>query len=887
MILKFSFIISLIVNSMVSVSRHLCRICVTVLATLLLSGLLSGLAYAQDPSAPDGVPAESPPAPTKEALLDVLTPDATAPASIDAATESPVAEAVETVEENAANAEFEAEPAELPAAEAEEIDRNALTLTEQIDLFENDLASFRVDENDVADLYEILRDDLRIRLWQFDMTLRNVILPESPAEIDTALLEERHPGFPRGSYQLPADVITVRDLYANLQELYDARLRVLALATGDVQDQVAGTAMFGLQELRAEVDMVLLEFRYQGHRIPQMLKDMSALAAWAPVALLWLLVQVWIAVALFRWWRRWLPGTLNRLRDGLLAIRPRSEEIMTRLRVLWYVNQIRGPLEWLALFIALYSILDFAQLSFVQDISQIVIRWILLAWFAVVVLNAIAARGSSGMAGESARLRLQSMRLVAAWIVVAALGLELTDYLVGAGALYSWVWRAFQLLAVPLVLRLLDIWHMELYLRLQREGEPEIPEAEYAAQRGWQKWRGSVQVASLLSASWLRSVLLRRMEQFGPAILSSGGEQAADVETLEEHQRLPSETRESLINGYDDYPKYARAERRALVKRIHQGAGGMVVVIGERGIGKRGFLNQVAAGHEHGTITIDCASGDYATVEAEFLQQLGLQSDSVNAAAINSALLEQDIRLVAVHDIHFLARPVMGGFGEISKIAELEAQIDVPLIWAMSLDRYAHQLISRARSAHAKAGTEIQLRAWSEEQIGDIIEQRCAAVGLQPDFSKIRIPRQYMDTAQDAIEERNRAGTYAMISALSRGNPAIAIRLFADCLEIQNDGTAEVTLPENSDAQVFNDSAINILLILRVIAQSEKISFDDIVANLRFEPGLVRTTLHFGLMRGWLEQEDGGYRLSWTWFRTITRVLARQNLLAGVTQEAR
>lgn len=136
------------------------------------------------------------------------------------------------------------------------------------------------------------------------------------------------------------------------------------------------------------------------------------------------------------------------------------------------------------------------------------------------------------------------------------------------------------------------------------------------------------------------------------------------------------------------------------------------------------------------------------------------------------------------------------------------------------------------------------------------------------------------------IEERNRAGIYAMISSLSRGNPSIAIRLFADCLRVNSIGGFDVTLPANLDAQMLENASIKMLLVLRVIAQSELISMDDIKSNLRFDPPVIEATLNFTVFTGWVEHQDGLYRLTWPWFRTITRILARKNLLAGVREEA-
>ena len=142
-----------------------------------------------------------------------------------------------------------------------------------------------------------------------------------------------------------------------------------------------------------------------------------------------------------------------------------------------------------------------------------------------------------------------------------------------------------------------------------------------------------------------------------------------------------------------------------------------------------------------------------------------------------------------------------------------------------------------------------------------------------------------MDVAQDAIEDRNRVGVNTMLAELSRGNPSIAIRLFADCLHVTERQEIVVSLPANRDDKELKGRPINLLLVLRVIAQVERVTFDDIVTNLRLEPDAVMSAISFSLTNGWLEQRDGRYRIAVPWFRVITQVLGRQNLLAGVRQE--
>ena len=266
-------------------------------------------------------------------------------------------------------------------------------------MLEQKIARFEADENDARDLFNQYRDNTRMRLWQFAMALESASATTDPATIDLELLEQQHPGWRRTEYQLSGNIVTVRDLYLDTLDVFFARNRMLDLISDEQREQAVGSELYGMQELRSERDLIIVEVRYQALRIPRAFQQIKRMAVQAPVPLILIAVQFWLAVFLFRWWRNWLPGTLARMRTSLLAIRPRTDEVLTRLRGLWYLNEVRAPLEWLLLLTFLFGLLQFDGLDFVRDVGLIVVRWSMLTWFAVALLNAYIARGAGGLAG--------------------------------------------------------------------------------------------------------------------------------------------------------------------------------------------------------------------------------------------------------------------------------------------------------------------------------------------------------------------------------------------------------------------------------------------------------------------------------------------------------
>ena len=108
----------------------------------------------------------------------------------------------------------------------------------------------------------------------------------------------------------------------------------------------------------------------------------------------------------------------------------------------------------------------------------------------------------------------------------------------------------------------------------------------------------------------------------------------------------------------------------------------------------------------------------------------------------------------------------------------------------------------------------------------------------------------------------------------------VALGLWADCLTVTEDGRFIVGLPPQPATPEFQGINVTILFVLRVIIQSELVTMEDIVENLRVPSSEVRNAIRFASIRGWIEEVDGYYRLDWRWHRTVTRVLLRQNLLS-------
>jgi hypothetical protein len=212
-------------------------------------------------------------------------------------------------------------------------------------------------------------------------------------------------------------------------------------------------------------------------------------------------------------------------------------------------------------------------------------------------------------------------------------------------------------------------------------------------------------------------------------------------------------------------------------------------------------------------------------------------------------------------------------------VAPLRSRVNICLIVAMV--RPAFQYLSRLRAERIMLNDFIELTPWTQEQISELIEARCRWAGIEPDFSEIDIPHQYDDVDYESLDERTRAGFYRILSNASAGNPSVALRLWGDSLAVTDDGRILVqVLPQVFGGDQLEKANLSVLLILRVIIQSEMTTSEDIAESLQLGSSVIDNGIRFATLRGWIEETDGYYQITCRWFRPINRVLTRQNLLS-------
>lgn len=767
----------------------------------------------------------------------------------------------------------EAEQIEEPASTLAEVAAKPVIVVEpwsdRVDRLIEKIATFEKSADDADELYVALDRVLHDRIHKINRDMRSAFSPTKQIG---------------SGDELPAKIVTIADLHENISDLYSARLRLLGHVTPQMYLEVTATDVIGVGQLKMEFEYIWEQLRFRALNLPDASERLWRRIQIAPLPAVWYFIQLLLVVAVFRWWRKWLPDTLGRMQASLAEIRPRSPAVMRRIRLIWYIEQIRRPLEWMLFFAVIFSMISLQGLNLLTSIVQSIVRWILLGWLSVALLNAFSARGAAGLTGADASIRLHSLRLVAAWLVLLGLGLDLASDLTGVATLHAWVWRLFQVLALPVLIVLLAWWRKPIFARLERERESSDTVRQILEhQSGLRSFGSAAHGAFWLLANELRRSLMRMFLRVGDGqSISFGGPTAAvGDEVLDGTQPgITDDARTALLYGESGYDKHARSDRRKLIRWGNNKRTGVIAVVGERGIGKGAFMADVTSALAEKALLLDCTTGQCSEIEEALCAAVSV--DSASASSLSTALQEQDIRIIAIKNLHRLSRPVVDGQIELDRFKDLVENVGHHVLWVLSFDSFAWKFIRRVRDDQANIHEVVELPPWSEEQLATLFDMRNVSAGLVPDFSAIQVPSEHAVTSYDTAEERNKAGVYRMIWTFSGGNPAAALLMWVACLYYEDDGSEKlcVRLPQQPVTQELDSIAHNVLLVLRCIAQAELISEADIVENLRLPSAAVSSAMHFSASQGWIEPHGRYYRLTMNWFKTITRILARQNLLA-------
>ncbi len=673
---------------------------------------------------------------------------------------------------------------------------------------------------------------------------------------------------------------------AELHRVYAARVRLLDLVSPELRSRVLGAGPLGRRESRLELEIARLDLFFQTLAIPQGLRSIVSAFFDDPLVFLSRFAEMIFALLVFRFWRQWAKKGLPRARISVLSIRPRTDLHLRLARMLWYVQRLRGPVEWLALLYVASVKLDPGDLGELATLIGVVLFWVLLTRLGILVIDALGV-GRDGRVEDRVRaIRRRSLRLGATWFLLTSLGLDLISRYVGEAALHAWASRLVTLLTLPLALTLIVWWQDEIRRRLEAASEDsEIARRLLKHQYGLLQYPmtavSAVYLASarilrsLLRAAsrfeigrrWLAALLRREVEREHAESVTSGD---LISEELERALLTPDETQ--VVGPYRD-----GLER--LLAHVEKGRGGTIVILAERGGGIRSFLERARESIGPGMQIIRCPVEGVSSLQRVIRDEFALAEGADLEQELPACVEARGVKVIAFQDLHRIVRPCVGGLDGLERIAQVVGSLGDDVLCLVTLTHEAWTYVSRMLGDRAILHEVIELPAWSEDQIEKLIDGRCRQAGIEPDYRGLSFPRQYDENERATLLERNRSGYRRVLWELSSGNPEVAIRLFAKSLRVQRGGRVVVRLPQPASSTEMAAANLTTLLVLKVLMQTGVATIEDLRKSIRERTEVLQGVLTACLQNGWIEEEDERYEIAWSAYRRVKAVLIRRGLI--------
>lgn len=667
------------------------------------------------------------------------------------------------------------------------------------------------------------------------------------------------------------------------------RLRLLPSLSPEQRDDLTGLGPIGRAQARRELGQIALELRYHAMSLPRDLASLSTTVQARPMQLVVVTLELVFLLAVFRWWRSHADGLLRRWRGPTWTFDQTPAQRL-RASVIWYLLRVRRPVEWLVLLGILPFVVGTASNAPELRLVWLVAVWLLSARAVIQAIDAIAERQTvyGGGGGGNAALRHRSLRLIGLTITWVGLMLTLTSDIVGMGTIYRWVFQGCWVLVAPIGIWLVTQWRPTIVKRLESTARTNalaawVTENQSGLTGFFTSAVGGVWLLAKGVSNWVvrqlsgldttRRVLayLFRREVAKQAETAARGPRGEPL-------RGPAYLKMGPESNATSLPPLEGPAGDLVQDALALTAGDactLSVVVGERGMGKSVFLRRLTERSEDTTCVVGCPPEGFEAL----LEVLAVQFDAADyeASTVVKAIRDAGPSLICIDDAHRMIAPAVGGLDQLDRFTRFALEVGGDVSWIVAVQEAAWHFVERARGERVFFDQVLTLPRWTEDQIATLIQRRTKEVSLSPSFDALVVAAETGDATEG---RRTELGYYRILWDHSAGNPGVALQAWRDSLFVASpEAEPVVRLFEEPSASEIEHLPSTLLFVLRAIVQLELASPEEVADCTQLPVPDVADAIRFSVSRGYVEPNSGRFRLSWTWYRTITRVLTRQHLL--------
>jgi hypothetical protein len=223
----------------------------------------------------------------------------------------------------------------------------------------------------------------------------------------------------------------------------------------------------------------------------------------------------------------------------------------------------------------------------------------------------------------------------------------------------------------------------------------------------------------------------------------------------------------------------------------------------------------------------------------------------------------------------------MGGLAAFDRVIELARQHSAHVSWVFAFDEVVWQFFERMRGSRPLFDAVLHVAPWNDAAIANLLSKRAAASGINPSFEHLisDLPPNADEIDHEEAVEQTRTGYYRLVWDYAGGNPGVALHAWRSSLGVNEAGGVTVKVFQAPTADALEDLPDTTVFVFRAVVQLERSSRQQICQATGISATEVDDALRFGIVRGYFEESENGFAVTWPWYRPITRFLTRRHLL--------
>ncbi|NKF20973.1 hypothetical protein [Solimonas marina] len=703
---------------------------------------------------------------------------------------------------------------------------------------------------------------------------------------------------------------TADALMDTLSTLQKRRVALLPMLSPAKRAEVTGFTRDGFERLVSEVDHLRLMARWYPiqrlHRVRSLAGLLHNLFDAGRVGvefttLIILLGGLWFVRRRSRPW-------LRRAQHWLSAhVQPRT----LMLRVDNLMQMLVAVAQELVVLCGVYLVFDgllhgaqgAAELATIRKLAYAYAFYALALAFIHRVLLTAVSRYRTVDPALNEKIR-RSVRLVARLALLVSVYLIVAQVLLGRGALYGIAKDVATVGAFIVFWRLIHAWRVEItraYLQISPTGRlaelvrlsqkrryglvVSVAAFAFVAARGLWTWLRDLALGFQQTRKALAYLFRRQLER------QSKNQAAAPDPSL-----LPADLQAALTEepapaelSIDHYPQLA--EVAAMATRLAGGGhGGLVALSGERGAGKTTWLlalqRQLGDALPLRLETLQTRVATRASACRALAELLGCDSTD-DPDALIAAALQAPPQVVMIDLAQNLVLRTVGGLDGYECFVYIARATASRVLWVVSFAAAPFHFLQRVHPGREVYDRRVMLSAWSEQDIGTLINTRMQHAGYTADYDQLLLNSVALAPPGVGSNNGNAAERIAdryhrLIWDYSDGNPRVALHFFRLSLSPAGERKVTVRLFQMPSGNALEETAARTRLVLACLHHHENLTAIEAASSLRFPVDECVQTLERLQRAGFLVCEaDARYRVTSHWNRAVLRFLQRKKLLAA------